>query len=227
MKRITLGLLWVFIAMPLYSQGLTLVMREVGPTGATAPMLQTDRTHARLDIPSLLSQVLYDSTTKTLQVLVPLLKNYKEYTPASIPQSPPVAGGQRQSAPVAAVPITYKKTGTSKVGNWTCTTYDGLRGSEKVAEVCAAEGAAIDLKAADFTIVQQAVDLAKRVAPTEMIERIPAYGTVASQGFAGFPVRRVTYLNGQPVSTAELVEIRREAVPAANFTVPAGFVRMP
>jgi hypothetical protein len=225
MKRIALGILWVLVAMPLYSQGLTLVMKEAGPTGGSSPLLQTDRTHARLDIPSLLSQVLYDSTTKTLQVLVPLLRNYKEYTPASIQQSPPAAGAQGQLAPVG--PITYKRTGSSKVQNWTCTIYDGLRGSEKVAEVCAAEGASIGLTAADFTIVQQAIDLAKRVAPADMIERIPVYGTVASQGFAGFPVRRVTYLNGQPVSTAELVEIRREAVPAANFAVPAGFVRTP
>src|SRR5262245_16912643 len=117
MKRITLGLLWIFIAMPLYSQGLTVVMREIAPTGASSPMLQSDRTHARLDIPSLITQVLYDSSTKTLQVMVPILRNYKEYTPASLQQNPPPA--------VPAVPpITYKRTGTSKVANWTCTTYD-------------------------------------------------------------------------------------------------------
>jgi hypothetical protein len=113
------------------------------------------------------------------------------------------------------------------VQNWTCTTYDGFRGAEKVVEVCAAEGAAIALTSADFTVVQQAINLAKGVAPAEMIERIPTYGTAASQGFAGFPVRRVSFLNGQPVSTVELVEIKREAVPAATFAIPAGFVKAP
>jgi hypothetical protein len=150
-----------------------------------------------------------------------LLRNYHEYTPASIQQQP-----NRGAAP-APVPITYKRTGTSKVQNWTCTTYDGFRGAEKVVEVCAAEGAAIALTSADFTVVQQAINLAKGVAPAEMIERIPTYGTAASQGFAGFPVRRVSFLNGQPVSTVELVEIKREAVPAATFAIPAGFVKAP
>src|SRR5215813_4481297 len=159
MKKIVLGILWVFIAMPLYSQGLTLTMKETGPAGQSAPMLQTDRTHARLDIPSLVSQILYDSSTKTMQVLVPLLRNYREYTPASIQQRPPATGGQGEAAPAALAPITYKRTGTSKVQSWTCTTYDGFRGSEKVVEVCAAEGAAIGLTSADFTVVQQALDL--------------------------------------------------------------------
>jgi hypothetical protein len=228
MKKLWMGILCVFIGVPLYGQGLTLTMKENGPIGQTAPTLQTDRTHARLDIPSLVSQVLYDSTTKTLQVLIPLLRNYREYTPASIQQSQPAAGPAGRGQPAAALmPITYKRTGTSKVQNWPCTTYDGFRGTEKVVEVCAAEGKAIDLTRADFSVIQQALDLAKGVAPPEMIERIPAYGTVASQGFAGFPVRRVSFRNGQPETTMELVEIRREAVPAANFAVPPGFVRIP
>src|SRR6185436_18576853 len=33
----------------------------------------------------------------------------------------------------------YKRTGTAKVGQWTCTTYEGFRGADKVSEVCAAE----------------------------------------------------------------------------------------
>src|SRR6185295_8151475 len=217
MKSIKWSVLTVFVALPLYGQGLTVTMKETGPTGQTAPILQTDRTHARLDIPSLASQLLYDSTTKTLRVLVPLIKIYREYTPAFVQQSVAAAGGRGQPAPAK---ITYKRTGSGKLRDWTCTTYDGFRGTEKVAEVCASEGNQIGLSATDFAIAQQAIDLARAIAAPELIERIPVYGSVESQGFAGFPVRRLNLRNGQPESTAELVEIRREAVPAANFTVP-------
>jgi hypothetical protein len=226
MKNIKWSLLAVFIAVPMYGQGLTVTLKETTPAGQTAPVLQTDRTHARLDIPSLASQLLYDSSIKTLRLLVPLAKFYREFTPASAQALAAAMGtsGRGQAVPAR---LTYRRTGTSKVKDWTCTTYEGLRGSEKVAEVCAAEGSAINLTAADFTVAQQAIDLAKPFAAPEILERIPVYGSVASQGFAGFPVRRVSIRNGQPDITTELVEIRREAVPTANFAVPADYMKIP
>jgi hypothetical protein len=184
-------------------------------------MLQATRTHARLDIPSMASQVLYDSAAMTLRLVVPLLRNYREFTPAIIKDLAAVNRGQA-GAPVR---ITYKRTGSGKVRDWACTTYDGFRGVEKVVEVCAAEGAAISVTRQDFVLVQQAIDMAKSIAPAEMIERIPLYGSVDNQGFAGFPVRRVSFRSGKPESTTELGEIRREAVPEANFAVPSGFIK--
>ena len=221
MRNLRLTILTVFLAAPLYGQGLTITMKETGPVGQTAPSMQFDATHARLDIPSLATQVLYDSGTKTLRLLIPLFKTYKEYTPA-------VAAATRGAQPAApTTPITYKRTGTSKVKDWTCTTYDGFRGADKVAEVCAAEGAAIALTAADFAIARQAIDMMKGITPAEQLERIPAYGSVQNQGFAGFPVRRVNFREGKAETTTELVEIKREAVPAATFALPAGFNKAP
>src|SRR5262245_1183937 len=140
MKRIGFCILAFLMAMPVYGQGLTITMKETGPIGVTAPSIQTDKTHARLDAPSLASQVLYDSSTKTLRLLVPLLRTYREYTPATAPPAPAAGGG---TAAPALTPITYKRTGTSKVKDWACVTYEGFRGSEKVVEVCAAESPAI------------------------------------------------------------------------------------
>jgi hypothetical protein len=122
----------------------------------------------------------------------------------------------------AAPPITYKKTGTGKAGQWACTTYDGFRGSEKVVEVCAAESAGFEVTADDFRVVQQLADFLKSIAP-QQIEQLAMFGTVENQGFAGFPVRRITFRNGKPESTSELIELRREPIPASVFAVPAGF----
>src|SRR5262245_20880751 len=130
MKSFGLGILALFIAIPLYGQGLTITMKETGPVGETTPTIQTDRTHARLDAPSLASQVLYDSSTKTLQLIVPLLKSYREYTPATL-QSAPAIGGRGPTG-AAPAPITYKRTGSGKVKDWSCTTYEGFRGPDKV-----------------------------------------------------------------------------------------------
>jgi hypothetical protein len=225
-KSVRWAALAVFIAAPLFGQGLTLTMKETSPTGQTAPTLQMDPTHARLDIPSLASQVLYDSVTKTVRVLVPLLKLYREYAPATVQQRASADAANGRGRPALA-PITYKRTGSSKLGEWPCTTYDGFRGADKVVEVCAAEGNAIGLTAADFVLAQQAIDVVKAIAQPELIERIPVYGDVRSQGFAGFPVRRVSFRNGMPDVTTELVEIRRGAVPLANFEVPAGYNKAP
>jgi hypothetical protein len=226
MKNFRRSILALFIAMPMYGQGLTITMKETGPAGQTTAALQADRTRARMDIPSLASQVLYDSSTKTLRVLVPLLKIYREYTPASVQQRA-AAEGTSNRGQAAPAPITYRRSGSGKVGDWTCTTYDGFRGTEKVAEVCAAEGAAIGLTSADFTLAREAMDMVKVIAPPETIERIPVYGTVQSQGFVGFPVRRVSFRNGQPEVTTELVEFKREAIPPSNFDVPAGYNKAP
>jgi hypothetical protein len=215
MKNITLSIFALLIAIPLHGQGLTITLKETGPLGQTTSTLQTNRTNARLDIPSLASQVLYDSATRTLRLLVPLLRTYREFTPAT------------PATPAAAVPITYRRAGSSKVQNWTCSVYEGYRGAEKVVEVCAAEGAAIALTSADFAIVQQAIDMAKAFTSPDMIERIPTYGSVAKQGYSGFAVRRVTFRNGQPELTAELAEIRRGEIPANTFSVPAGFTKAP
>src|SRR5690349_11838055 len=118
MKALLLGVLILVTAVSVCGQGLTITMKETGPAGQTAPTMQIDRTKGRLDIPSLLSQVLYDSETKTLRVLVPLTKTYREYTPASIQSSTATGRGQP-----ALAKITYKRSGTSKVKDWACTTY--------------------------------------------------------------------------------------------------------
>jgi hypothetical protein len=122
----------------------------------------------------------------------------------------------------APAPITYKRTGASKAGQWACTTYDGFRGADKVTEVCAAEGSALGLTASDFRIVQQLAYFLRSIAP-QQIDQLALYGTGENQGYSGFPVRRVVFRNGKPESTSELVELRREAIPASAFAVPDGY----
>ena len=221
MKTIATGVLALFLAAPLYGQGLTITLQETGPGGKTSPSMQIDKTHARLDVPSLLSQLIYDGDSKTLRHLIPLTRTYKEYTPASAQRA---GAAPAQPAPAK---VTYRKAGTGKVKDWTCTNYEGYRGSEKVVEVCAADGVGIGLSRADFTLVQQALDMMKTISTPEVLDRIPVFGNVESQGYVGFPVRRVSYRDGKADITTELVELKHDPVPAAAFALPTGFNKAP
>jgi len=204
-----------------FGQGLTIVMSQTGAGPQPAQqIMQMAQTRGRFDVAGL-GQVFYNSESKTMRVVPAVMKAYMEYTPESVRQA--VAAG-RGAAP--AQRLTYRRTGTGKVRNWPCTTYEGVRGTEKIVEICVAEGAGIALTAADFKIAQEAIDLAKGFTAQDTLESIPIYGTVEKQGYAGFPVRRITFKNGQQATTTELVEIRREAVPAASLEVPAGFIKV-
>ena len=215
MKRVYLLVLVLFLGTPAFGQGLTINLMETDSTGKkSAEILQTDRTRARLDLPNG-SKLLYNSETKKLMVMFPGSPTYVELTPQLVQV---LGASRRGQAPPAA--ITYKRMGMSRVGQWPCTLYEGSRGSEKVAELCAAESAAIGLAASDFTVVQQALDSVKGVIPQDVLEGVPTYGSIAAQGFAGFPVRRVTFATGKVSTTNELVDIKRGPLPDANFAAP-------
>jgi len=224
MQKITFFIAILLIATfatPTFGQGLTLILNQTGGGApASQQTMQITPKRGRFDVAGL-GQVFYNSDTKTMRVIPAVMKAFMEYTPESVRAA--VAAGR--GVPISPR-IMYRKTGTSKVKNWPCTTYEGLRGTEKIVEICVAEGSGIALTAADFKIVQEAIDLAKSFAQQDTIESIPIYGTVDRQGYAGFPVSRTTFKNGQQEKTTELVEFKREAIPASVLEVPAGYMKV-
>lgn len=126
--------------------------------------------------------------------------------------------------PAAPPRITFKAAGTDKVGQWSCTKYDGYSGAEKVTELCTVQPSAIGLNDADFEAVKQLAEFVKTMTPAA-VDQFTLNATVAEQGFAGVPIRRVSLRNGQPTDSTELVEVKREAIPASAWAVPAGFKR--
>lgn len=132
--------------------------------------------------------------------------------------------GSAGAAAPAAPRTEYRQTGTATVGRFACTTYDGYRGSEKVVEVCAADPAALGLAPADFEVTKDLAEFVRSLVP-QMAEELVVNATPEVQGFSGIPVRRTTFRNGSPSSTTELVDVRRENIPASSFLVPDGFTR--
>jgi len=118
--------------------------------------------------------------------------------------------------------IQYRASGSDKVGQWTCTKYEGYVGQQKTAEVCAVDPKEFGLTAGDFDVAKQLADFMKAMIPTAS-DRMFLNGTVQDQGFSGIPVKRTSYSNGAVDSVSEIVQVRHEAIPASTFDPPAGF----
>jgi len=121
-----------------------------------------------------------------------------------------------------AAKTAYRKTGTDRVGAWTCDTYEGSQNNEKVAELCTVEARTLGFAMADFQVTKQLVDFFSKLVP-QGADRMFAVGTPEDQGFSGVPVRRISFRNGQPQSVTEISEVRRQTFPASMFELPAGF----
>jgi hypothetical protein len=152
------------------------------------------------------------------------LKNVPPQQRAAIEQMMRARGGLPGGAsPAASAPkVQYRAAGSDRVGQWTCTKYEGYTGAQKTAEVCAVDPKDLGLTPADFDIARQLAEFMKSLAPGAA-DRILTFGKAEEQGFAGVPVRHISYQNGQVDSTTELSEVKHTAFPASTFEVPAGF----
>ncbi len=152
------------------------------------------------------------------------LKNVPPEQRAIVEQMMRARGGAipGAGAPQQPAKTQYRRTGTDKVGQWSCTTYDGYRGQDKVSSICAADPKDFGVTAADFEITRQLSKFLSTLNP-QAADRTIAIGSPEDQGYSGVPVRTTLYANGNVQSTSEVTEFRRETFPASTFDVPAGF----
>src|SRR5689334_18014526 len=87
----------------------------------------------------------------------------------------------------------YRKTGTDKVGKWTCDKYEGYRDNQKVSELCTVDPKARGLAASDFEVTRQMAEFFKALIP-QGSDRLFAFGKPEEQGYSGVPVRRTSTL---------------------------------
>jgi hypothetical protein len=116
----------------------------------------------------------------------------------------------------------YRKTGTDKVGSWTCDKYDGSRDNQKVSELCTVDPKTLGFAMADFQVTKQLMEFFRKLVP-QSADGMFAVGTPEDQGFSGMPVRRIVFTNGQQQSVSETTEVRRQTFADSTFEIPAGF----
>jgi hypothetical protein len=245
-----LGTLWLLVT-PAQGQGILFVQKETRGGQTTNTQIQMDKDHIRVESRASgdESAFVFDTQKQTARMINITKKTYTEMTKSDLDQMqnqtnsamaqmqeqmrglPPdqralmeqmMRGRGLPGAAPAAPKVEYRQTGSDKVGQWTCTKYEGTVGGQKTTEVCTVDPKEFGMAAADFEAARQLSQFMKSMLPNST-ESVFVNGTAQDQGFSGVPVRRTSFRNGAVESVTEITETRRQAFPATTFDAPAGF----
>lgn len=234
-------------------QGILFVQKETSGAQSTTTQIQMDKDHIRVESRSSGDEAafVFDGPRQTARLINIAKKSYVELTKADLDQMkgqmdaamaqmqeqlralPPeqramveqmMRGRGMPTAALSAPKVEYRQTGSDKVGQWTCTKYEGTVSGQKTTEVCTVDPREFGLTAADFEAARQLSEFLKSMMP-QMQDSAFVNGTPQGEGFSGVPVRRTSFRNGVVDTVTEVTETRRQAFPASTFEVPAGFRR--
>jgi hypothetical protein len=129
--------------------------------------------------------------------------------------------GQAGQAAAPAARTTYTAKGSGSVNGFACTKYEGTRGGEKVAELCAAKPADLHLSPADFQVFEKmrefGASLMSGLANSPLANNRIA--DLAQPGYEGFPIQQTTYSGGQATTKMELKSLERTSFSDADFSL--------
>jgi hypothetical protein len=236
------------VSLAAQSQGIVIVQEETRDGKVTTNTMQMDRSHMRMETGGSMV-VIFDGEAEVMRTINMERKSYTEMDKAQLQQMsqqmsaameqlknlPPEQrammekmmkgrGGMPGMPGMASTPVTYRAAGADKAGRWACTRYDGTRDQQKVVELCTVAPTALGLTEADFAVAKRLADFLKSLMP-QIADQVTLNASEAEQGYSGIPIRRTDYSGGKVRAVSELKDIRREAIPASAWQVPAGFKR--
>ena len=248
MKPLSLSVLAVAFclsAAPVFAaEGVLIVSKNTDSSGTQTNQVQIEKDRMRAEVPGK-QVVVFDGGKQVLTMIDPEHKTYRQMTKADadamaaqvsgamammqqqMANMPPEQRAQMEAMMrgrgMTAEPAktVYRKTGTDKVGKWTCDKYEGFQGDQKTSEVCTVDPKVIGFAATDFEVTKQMGEFFQKLAPQQAGQMF-AIGQAEAQGFSGIPVRR-TYTIGNAQTTTELTDVTRQSFPDASYAVPAGF----
>jgi hypothetical protein len=141
-------------------------------------------------------------------------------TPEQRAQVEAMMRGRMGGAAAAAAKTEYRKTGSDKVGKWSCEKYEGYRNGQKVSDLCTVQPSALGFSAGDFSVTQEMQAFFSKLMP-QQADHVFALGR-ADQGYSGVPVRS-TFYSGDTEMTMEVTDISRQNIPDSTFQVPDGY----
>jgi hypothetical protein len=251
LKSLTSAVIVSVLAGPLLAaDGVLLVERTTvnGVVRTTQIQIEKNRMRTELpDGPAGKQAIVFDGLKQVMYIINVDRKTYSEMTSADVDRMggqmqdamammksqmaslPPEQRAQMEAmmrgrglgAPAAPAKTEYKKTGTDKVGKWTCDKYEGFQNGQKTSDLCTVEPSVLGLSGTDFEVTRQLADFVKRLMPQNAGQTFTV-GSTAEQGFSGIPVRHVTTTAGRQTAM-EITEVSRQSFPDATFTVPSDF----
>lgn len=129
--------------------------------------------------------------------------------------------GQLAGQGAAAPKTVYTARGSASANGFACTKYDGMRGAEKVMELCAAKPGDLHLEAADFQTIEKLRDFVSQM--TAGLANSPLaqtrVGDWVQPGIEGFPVQSMAYSGGQATMRTDVKQAERASFSDADFSV--------
>jgi hypothetical protein len=235
------------------ADGILIAQKTTSATGTvTTHQIEIEKTRMRAESDAVggrKTKMVFDGTAQVMRTIDDEAKTYTEMSKADMERMsaqmsgamaqiqeqmknmPPEARKRmeaamqgRGAAAGAAATTEYKKTGTDKVGRWTCDKYEGTRNGEKVSELCTVPPATLGFTPADFEVTRQMAEFFSKLVP-QGGDQLFRLGSPAANGFAGLPVRSVSFRNGAPSVTSEITDASRQSFPDSIFAVPAGYTK--
>lgn len=236
----------------LAADGIQVVQKTTTDGAVRTSKIQLDRTHIRTETvdPSGAAQVvLFDGTKQVLDMINVERKTYVEYTkedldrvanqmkdamgmmqaqmanmsPAQRAQMEAMMGGRGMPGMTAPVKTEYRRSGSDRVGRWTCDKYDGYQNGQKTTELCTVPPTALGLAMSDMDVTRQLMEFYAKMMP-QAADQFSAVGRTEEQGFSGYPIRRVMTVMGKQV-VMETTEAGHVNLPAGTFDLPTGLTK--
>jgi hypothetical protein len=235
------------------ADGVLIVSRVTTGSDTTTNQVQMDKNRMRAEVKGAAGAnqvVVFDGTKQVMVIIDAQKKTYNEITkadmdklgaqmndamaqmqaqlasmpPAQRAQIEQMMKGRMGGAGAPAVKTEYKKTGTDKVGRWTCDKYEGSQNGQKTTDICTVEPSALGLAAGDFDVARQMSEFFKKLLPAAG-DQIVSFGRPEEQGYSGVPVRSTSIIAGKQMTT-EITEVTHQPMPDSVFAVPDGFKKV-
>jgi hypothetical protein len=132
--------------------------------------------------------------------------------------------GKMPQAAAAAPQTVYTAKGSATVNGFSCTKYEGMRGAEKVSEVCAGSPSQIKIAPNDFQVFEKMKQFFSGMMDAMKNSPFGANiqtASITQPGFEGFPVQTITFRNGQAADRVELKSVANSSFSDADFSVGA------
>jgi hypothetical protein len=127
----------------------------------------------------------------------------------------------RMGAAAPPAKTVYSPKGSATVAGFPCSKYEGVRGTEKVVEVCASRPAELKFAAADFQVYEKMKEFTSGLqrAFASMPMMANSLSGLSEAGFEGYPVTKTTFSAGKADKTTELKLLERATFRADDFSV--------
>jgi hypothetical protein len=130
--------------------------------------------------------------------------------------------GVATTAVTSAARTTYTSKGSGSANGFACTKYEGTKGAEKVAEVCAASPSDLKFAASDFLVYEKMKEFMgslQNMATSSPFFNASTVGSMTEGGYSGLPIQQTSFKNGKASEKTDVKTIDRATFSNADFSL--------